>query len=39
MGKIMINIKEGTIFVNDNNSYMVVGCKEVEKPLNLYDSL
>ena len=33
------DIKEGTIFVKDNNYYMVVGCKEVEKPLDLYDAL
>ena len=32
-------IKEGTIFVKDNNYYIVVGCKEVEKPLKLYDAI
>lgn len=39
MGKIMIDIKEGTIFVNENNYYMVVGCKETEKQLDFYDAL
>ena len=40
MGNIrMEDIKEGTIFVKDNNYYIVVGCKEVEKPLKLYDAI
>lgn len=35
----MTNIKEGTIFVRDRSYYIVVGCKEVEKPLNLYNTI